>query len=71
MSSTIEKIIANGEDYTIPAQKYKIKLRKNTGDDALDYDDVDNNFEILRQVVNKLIDANVELKSRVKALEDA
>jgi len=68
---SIDKIIANGTDYTIPPQKYKIKLRKNTGDDALDYDDVDNNFEIIRQTVNKLIDANVELEARVKTLEDS
>ncbi len=67
---SIEKVISNGADYTIPPQKYKIKLRKNTGDDALDYDDLDNNFEIFRQVVNKLIDANVALEARVKTLED-
>ena len=66
---SIDKIIANGEDYTIPVQKYKLKLRKNTGDDSLDYDDVDNNFEILRQVANKLIDANAALEARVKTLE--
>ena len=66
---SIDKIIANGEDYTIPVQKYKLKLRKNTGDDSLDYDDVDNNFEILRQVANKLIDANEALEARVKTLE--
>ena len=66
---SIDKIIANGEDYTIPVQKYKLKLRKNTGDDSLDYDDVDNNFEILRQVANKLIDANAALEARVKPLE--
>lgn len=66
---SIDKIIANGEDYTIPVQKYKLKLRKNTGDDSLDYDDVDNNFEILRQVANKLIDANADLEARVKTLE--
>ena len=68
---SIEKIVANGEDYDIPAQSFKIKLRKNTGDDPLDYDDVDNNFEILRQVTNKLIDANTALEARVKTLEDA
>lgn len=68
---SIDKIIANGDDYTIPEQKYKIKLRKNTGDDPLDYDDVDNNFEIFRQTVNKLIDANEALEARVKTLEDS
>jgi len=67
---SIEKITSNGEDYNIPPQKYKIKLRKNTGDDALDYDDVDNNFEITRQAINSLIDANVALEAKVKALED-
>ena len=68
---SIEKITSNGEDYSIPAQKYKIKLRKNTGDDALDYDDVDNNFEIIRLAVNQLIDANAALEARVKTLEDS
>lgn len=67
---SIDKITTNGDDYVIPPQRYKIKLRKNTGDDALDYDDMDNNFEVIRQTVNQLIDAKLSLESRVKTLED-
>ena len=68
---SVTKITANGDDYTITPQKYKIKLRKNTGDDALDYDDVDNNFEILRQKVNELIDSISALEARIQTLESS
>lgn len=67
---SIEKITSNGDDYTIVPQKYKIKLRKNTGDDSLDYDDVDNNFEILRLTINSLMDENTALALRITNLEN-
>jgi len=45
----------NGDDYTIDPQDYKIKLRKYTGDDPLDYDDMDNNSTIFTKTINQLI----------------
>lgn len=66
---TINPLTLNGADLTISPQAQKIKVRAYTGDDPLDYDDVDNNFELLRTTVNQLITAVNDLETRVKALE--
>ena len=66
---TINPIPLNGADLTISPQAQKVKVRTYTGDDPLDYDDVDNNFELLRIAANQLITAVNDLETRVKALE--
>ncbi len=66
---TINPLPLNGDDLTISPQAQKIKVRAYTGDDPLDYDDVDNNFELLRTTVNKLIAVTQDMETRLKALE--
>tara|TARA_Y100000114_G_C11712572_1_gene304272 strand:+ start:769 stop:984 length:216 start_codon:yes stop_codon:yes gene_type:complete len=66
---TITPVPLNGDDLTISPQAQKVKVRAYTGDEPLDYDDVDNNFELLRTTVNQLITAVNDLETRVKALE--
>tara|TARA_B100001093_G_C25904700_1_gene626030 strand:- start:23 stop:238 length:216 start_codon:yes stop_codon:yes gene_type:complete len=65
----ITPVPLNGEDLTISPQAQKVKVRTYTGDEPLDYDDVDNNFELLRTTVNQLITAVNDLEARVKTLE--
>lgn len=65
----ITTVPLNGDDLTISPQAQKIKVRTHTGDDPLDYDDVDNNFEILRTTVNQLITAVNDLETRLNTLE--
>ena len=67
--TAINPLPLNGEDLTISPQAQKIKVRTYTGDDPLDYDDVDNNFELLRTTINQLITVVSDLETRVKALE--
>jgi hypothetical protein len=66
---TINPLPLNGSDLTISPQAQKIKVRTYTGDDPLDFDDMDNNIELLRTTVNQLITAVNDLEVRVKALE--
>lgn len=66
---TITPVPLNGDDLTISPQAQKVKVRAYTGDEPLDYDDVDNNFELLRTTVNQLITAVNDLEARVKTLE--
>ena len=66
---TITPVPLNGDDLTISPQAQKVKVRAYTGDEPLDYDDVDNNFELLRTTVNQLITAVNDLEARVRTLE--
>ena len=68
---TISPLTLNGDDLTISPQAQKIKVRAYTGDDPLDYDDMDNNFELLRTTVNQLITAVNDLEARLAVLESA
>ena len=43
-------------DYTIPAEQFLIKLRKNLDGVALSHDSLDNNWEVLRRTLNDLIE---------------
>lgn len=53
----IEILESNSEDFAdkIPANDKEIVLRKGTADDPVSWDQMDNNFELLRAKVNELV----------------
>ena len=54
---------AGDPSYTITPSDYKVKLKRFVGDDPLEHDDMDINFETLRRKVNELIAEVNELKA--------
>jgi len=53
----IDTVDSNSDDYAdkIPVDNKKIVLRKGTEDDPVSWDEMDNNFELLRAKVNELV----------------
>ena len=64
----IEKLVSNGADYADSIQDKKIYIRKDNEDTEgndipLTFEQVDNNFELLKAKVNELVDKVNELDS--------
>ena len=53
----IEEVQSNGADYAdnLPTADKQVTLRKYTADDALTWDQGDNNLEVLRAKINELV----------------
>tara|TARA_Y100000593_G_scaffold37434_1_gene72644 strand:- start:554 stop:763 length:210 start_codon:yes stop_codon:yes gene_type:complete len=64
--TTIPSNDPNGDpSYSISPSDSKVKLKRFVGDDPLEHDDMDNNFEVMRRKINELV-AEVEA---LKALQ--
>ncbi len=68
---TIDKITLNGSDLVIPEQSKLIKIRYHNNGNPLDYDELDNNFELLRINANLLTDSVNYLDTETQASKSA
>ena len=53
----LDEVESNGVDYAhnLPLSEKKVSLRRNTGDDELTWEQLDNNFEVLRAKLNEVL----------------
>ena len=79
----LDEVESNGVDYAhnLPSTDKRVSLRRNTGDDSLTWEQLDNNFEVLRAKLNEvlqllndsaLVDSSTRLgkKTQTIAFED-
>ena len=53
----LDEVESNGVDYAhnLPLSEKRVSLRRNTGDDELTWEQLDNNFEVLRSKLNEVL----------------
>lgn len=54
----LDEVESNGVDYAhnLPLTDKRVSLRRNTGDDSLTWEQLDNNFEVLRAKLNEVLE---------------
>ena len=54
----LDEVESNGVDYAhnLPLSEKRVSLRRNTGDDELTWEQLDNNFEVLRAKLNEVLE---------------